>query len=259
MPRVRFLAKLRVMDKLTSPSARRAVFLISAFVLAAGASAASPWVNGLKEVDQKLRAQQWDEAGKMSQKMARQIAGDAGRDKDTAYSIAVASVFRAIAEAGQGHQDEALWYWDTALNLVPGIATTDLTPYGAPAAELKKETLRTAHQAPKKKGDLWTVDEREIPLDKLERPKVISQVRPDYPSALVQEGVPGKVVVEAIIDTDGRLRRPLILSAQGGGPGMKYAALEAVDQWRFEPARLEGKPVAVYYVLTINFEVGHRR
>jgi Gram-negative bacterial TonB protein C-terminal len=24
-------------------------------------------------------------------------------------------------------------------------------------------------------------------------------------------------------------------------------------QWRFEPAKLEGKPVKVYYVLTINF------
>jgi outer membrane biosynthesis protein TonB len=34
---------------------------------------------------------------------------------------------------------------------------------------------------------------------------------------------------------------------------MTYEALEALRQWRFEPAKMEGKPVKVYYVVTINF------
>ena len=34
---------------------------------------------------------------------------------------------------------------------------------------------------------------------------------------------------------------------------MQYEALEALRQWRFAPAKLEGKPVKVYYVITINF------
>jgi TonB family protein len=222
----------------------------------AGASMADKWVAGLKEVDRMLRAQQWDDAAKQAQRVSRQMVGDAGRDRDVAYSLAVVSAFRAIAEAGLGHQDEADWYWDIALNLVPGIGATDLSPYGAPAAELKKRTLRTAHQAPKVRGNLWTGDEQEVPGAEVERPKVARQVKPEYPDALIQERVPGQVVVEAIVGTDGRLSRPLILNVQGGGPGMKYAALEALGQWRFEPARLRGQPVRVYYVVTINFKIG---
>jgi TonB family protein len=240
----------------------RALFLL--FVLpalamplpVAGASMADKWVAGLKEVDRMLRAQQWDDAAKQARRVSRQMLGDAGRDRDVAYSLAVVSAFRAIAEVGLGQQDAAAWYWDIALNLVPGIGTTDLAPYGAPAAELKKRTLRAAHQAPKIQGDLWTADGQEVPGAKVERPKVIRQVRPEYPDALIQERVPGQVVVEAVIGTDGRLSRPLVLNVQGGGPGMKYAALESLGQWRFEPARLEGKPVPVYYVLTISFKIG---
>jgi hypothetical protein len=244
------------------PKLHRAIFLLFTLstlalpMLAVGASIADRWVGGLKEVDQKLRAQQWDEAGKQARRVSRQIVGDAGRDKDVAYSLAVVSVFRAIAEAGLGNHDEAAWYWDTALNLVPGIASTNLAPYGAPAAELRKQTLRTAHQAPNQEGNLWTLDGQEIPHDKVERPKVIRQVRPEFPDALAHEGIPGRAVVEAIIGVDGRLRQPLVLSMEGGGPAMKYAALESLGQWRFEPARLEDKPVSVYYVLTINFKFG---
>jgi hypothetical protein len=31
--------------------------------------------------------------------------------------------------------------------------------------------------------------------------------------------------------------------------------VEAVASWRFEPATLEGEPVAVYYLVTISFSV----
>ena len=34
--------------------------------------------------------------------------------------------------------------------------------------------------------------------------------------------------------------------------------LENLKNWRFEPARLDGRPVAVYYNLTLNFTL-HKR
>jgi TonB family protein len=225
--------------------------------LAAGASLADRWIKGLKEVDQELRTQRWAEAGKQARRVTHEMVNDAGRDKDVAYSLAVASVFRAIAEEGAGNDDEAAWYWDTALNLVPEIYKTDLTPYGAPAAALKERRLRIG---PLVTGEgLETPDGQSIPFDKVERPRIVQQVRPDYPDALVQLGAPGRVVVETVIGIDGRPRQPRVLEAQGGGPAMKYAALEAVGQWRFEPARLEGKPVKVYYILTVNFQLRYRR
>ncbi len=37
--------------------------------------------------------------------------------------------------------------------------------------------------------------------------------------------------------------------------GLTEAAVEAVPKWRFEPATLEGNPVAVYYLVTVSFSV----
>jgi TonB family protein len=37
--------------------------------------------------------------------------------------------------------------------------------------------------------------------------------------------------------------------------GLDKAAVEAVTRWKFKPATLEGRPVKVYYVLTVNFQV----
>jgi outer membrane biosynthesis protein TonB len=36
------------------------------------------------------------------------------------------------------------------------------------------------------------------------------------------------------------------------------SALDAVCDWRFKPATLDGRPVKVYYTLTVNFEIGGR-
>jgi protein TonB len=65
--------------------------------------------------------------------------------------------------------------------------------------------------------------------------------------------VAGKIVVETILGEDGVPRHPLVLTQGEGVPAMKYVALHSLREWRFEPARLEGKPVKVYYVLTVNF------
>ncbi len=35
--------------------------------------------------------------------------------------------------------------------------------------------------------------------------------------------------------------------------GLDHAAVDAVKKWRFKPATLNGRPVNVYYVLTVNF------
>jgi periplasmic protein TonB len=37
--------------------------------------------------------------------------------------------------------------------------------------------------------------------------------------------------------------------------GLDQAALDAVRQWKFEPATRAGEPVDVYYNLTVNFRL----
>ena len=70
-------------------------------------------------------------------------------------------------------------------------------------------------------------------------------------------GISGPVVVSAIIDSRGMPSRPQILTAVD--PMLGYAAAAALREWRFEPARLDGEPVAVEYRLTVNYRIAGRR
>ena len=160
------------------------------------------------------------------------------------------SAFRAIAEAGQGREEDADWHWVTALSLFPDISKTDLSPYGPPAAGLKERQppLSDLHLSASPK----LVEPSETPAKDVQAPRIIRQVPPSFPEGLRLMGLPGKVVAEIIIGKDGVPHSVRVLEAEGG-PAMTYEALEALRQWRFEPAKLEGKPVKVYYVLTINF------
>ena len=238
------------------PRIAAAVFLLTITALPALAenpSAAVSWRAALKEVDQKLRAQQWEAAGKQARKVARQIVEGAGMGEGAAYSLAVVSAFQAIAEAGQGHEDVADWYWATALNLFPEIAKTDLKPYGPTGAGLRARQVRftdTGSQSPAGPEGGVVVKK---PVGEVEPPKILRQASPKFPEGLRRLGLAAAIQVEAIIGEDGVPRHPLVLTTGNAVPAMKYVVLDSLREWRFEPARVEGKPAKVYYVLTVNF------
>ncbi len=85
-------------------------------------------------------------------------------------------------------------------------------------------------------------------------PKEISRVKPVYPPDLKKAGKTGLVVVEAIIDATGAVARAFVV--HHADPEMDEAALAAVRQWRYEAARRDGKPVAVYLTVTVSFTLG---
>lgn len=87
-------------------------------------------------------------------------------------------------------------------------------------------------------------------------PKRIDAPQPHYTSLARQNGVQGAIVIQAIIDTQGRVVCPDIL--RGLPYGLNDAALDAILDWRFEPATLDGEPVHVYYNLTVSFAIQRR-
>lgn len=83
------------------------------------------------------------------------------------------------------------------------------------------------------------------------RPEVIHRVPVDF--AAFQNGevrISGLFIAEAVIDEKGNVTRARTLKSSG--PKIDAAALAALRQWKFKPATLNGKPVAVYYALTVN-------
>jgi len=85
------------------------------------------------------------------------------------------------------------------------------------------------------------------------RPEIISQTMPIYTELARKNRVTGTVIVEAIIDEQGNVTNTRVL--KGLPMGLDQAAVDAVSAWKFKPATKDGKPVRVYYVLTVNFKV----
>lgn len=74
---------------------------------------------------------------------------------------------------------------------------------------------------------------------------------PQYTEIARKARIQGVVIVQAIIDKQGNVTKAKVL--KGLPMGLDQAALDAIEGWKFEPATLNGKPVDVYYNLTVNF------
>jgi TonB family protein len=84
-------------------------------------------------------------------------------------------------------------------------------------------------------------------------PVVINRVEPIYPEEARKARITGIVIVKAIISRDGVVKDVQVLKPLPFG--LDQAAVDAVKQWTFKPATLAGKPVDVYFNLTINFKL----
>jgi periplasmic protein TonB len=76
---------------------------------------------------------------------------------------------------------------------------------------------------------------------------------PVYTEMARKARIQGVVIVQAIIDAEGNVTNVKVL--KGLPMGLDQAAANAVKSWRFRPATLHGRPVSVYYNLTVNFQI----
>src|SRR3972149_5149931 len=81
-----------------------------------------------------------------------------------------------------------------------------------------------------------------VRLDKIE------DVPPAYPSDARTNRVQGTVIVEATIDSDGRVKNARIIRSI---PLLDQAALDAVRQWRYKPMELNGVAIPVVVTLAV--------
>jgi TonB family protein len=82
-------------------------------------------------------------------------------------------------------------------------------------------------------------------------PVKVRDVKPALPAGARTSQTFGTVNVEALIDQQGIVRRARI--ARPTGQGLDQAALEAVSQWRYRPAVVDGEPVGVRMTVAVNF------
>ena len=82
-----------------------------------------------------------------------------------------------------------------------------------------------------------------------------SRVYPRYPELARKAGVQASVILLVVIDTEGRVGAIEVMSAPDSRYGFDLATIEAVKQWRYRPALLGGRPVAVQASITFEFSL----
>lgn len=204
----------------------------------------------LAEVDGQLRRGEWERA----QAVMRARLDTLFKETDqplTFYSPGPSPVEAlarlAVAEAGLGREADALWHWQAAqaLGSAP-LGPEQLRLFGAPGAFLDRHPRRRPDEAPagmtvRRAGDGGPPF---VPPRHLEG-EIATPAAGSEPI-----GYPEWLRVQVVVGADGNVSRPVLL--QSTSWRLAYRVLEGLRSWRFEPARVDGAPVAAFHEVQVN-------
>jgi protein TonB len=89
----------------------------------------------------------------------------------------------------------------------------------------------------------------------IQAPALVHRVEPIYPDLAVHAKIEGVVILEAVVDQEGRVEDARVLRSVRF---LDSAALEAVRQWRYSPLLLNGKPSRFVVTVTVSFRIKDR-
>ena len=84
-------------------------------------------------------------------------------------------------------------------------------------------------------------------------PKRTEYIAPLYPNRAKKMGVTGIVTLKVYVQKNGKVALARVASAEPEGYGFEDAAVEAVEQWRFSPATLDGRRVEAQVDVVVQF------
>ncbi len=180
-------------------------------------------------------------------------AFDPTRSNDErAVAAALESITSAALDAVRG------WRYEAAS---AGPVAFDVTIHFGPETELRVETAvpraddstATAQRSPQPDPAEPLPDwARGVPRvgGPVRPPTRTTNIAPLYPAEARAAGVQGRVVIDARIDADGRVRNARVLESI---PDLDQAALDAVLQWEFSPPLVSGASSAVLMTVTVQF------
>ena len=84
-------------------------------------------------------------------------------------------------------------------------------------------------------------------------PTLVRRVEPEYPERSRQARLQGRVGLAIVINTDGAVQ--CILPWSQGPMGLTEASTKAIRKWKYSPATKDGKPVAVYVPVVVEFKL----
>lgn len=141
-----------------------------------------------------------------------------------------------------------------------GITRKTLTTTAAEPSGAEVKTGNTvAKEMDNLKLDPNDADSLPIPSDEFlvtSMPVLLSEVRIAYPEAAKKAGIEGPVVMDLLIDEQGKVRQVVLI--KGPGFGLNEAGLEAIKNFQFRPAKIKDQSVAVKIRYTYRFVLENR-
>jgi TonB family protein len=119
-------------------------------------------------------------------------------------------------------------------------AASSPPPTPTPDRQARKQAYEALHP-----GVVW-------PLGIASEPRQLVNVKPAFPEALKKKQRSlDPIMVIAVITASGQVADPAILSSTH--PDLNPYVLSAVEQWRYEPPLVKGKPAPVFLIVTVMF------
>ena len=82
--------------------------------------------------------------------------------------------------------------------------------------------------------------------------RLLSSVAPVYPQLARSQRLSGEVKIDALIGANGHVSATKVIS----GPALlQQAAMDAVRNWNYQPATLNGQPVSMHLTVTVQFKL----
>ena len=85
-----------------------------------------------------------------------------------------------------------------------------------------------------------------------QKPELVHSVNPAYPEIARKAGLTGKVFLKFLVDKNGQVSNVIVLRGQ---EIFRQAAIDAILQYRFKPAKENGKPVSVWMTQPMSFRL----
>jgi hypothetical protein len=231
------------------------------------------WTHRLGAIERQLQEGQWESGGKLARELETEIANGSGGTMGylrayadqldgarvgqgyMAESIALArsAAYVAIAEAAQGREDTARWSWYLAQNLDSRWRSADLAAYGKAGAFLVQNRIKPAAEQYPAVDVIDPVVPEGTHRSHFREPVRVKVVYPKRPQDLAsRDRFSQALFIQVTVESDGTVTQPVLEDAPLY-PGMIYAAFEAMSEWRYRPATLDGKPVPFRYILPVAF------
>jgi hypothetical protein len=206
------------------------------------------WKDRLHVASTRLQEGKWNDGMSIASSVLREMRDRIVSGEATGDLLAVALLFRSIAEAGLGEREDAAWDFGVAQTLYPSYERVDLKPYGAAAALLDEFRY---HNGEPPMPAAW-LEHQPGAQDHVTPPRKLSGKSAEYPLAKAASCIEKTILVGSIINERGYTESPSL--PEPTDPVLALAAFDAIRTWRFEPAQQAGKPAPVHFVLSVNFK-----